>query len=83
LGDNPPPTNQTIDEIFFGIIDTLCRRYQGLTPFVVLNTPTNEVLNVWTDMILYDRNNKDQDEQNGKQKADRIEWVTSKNATWH
>ena len=82
MGGNPPPTDKTIDEIFFGIIDTLCRRYQGLTPFVVLNTPTNEVFNVWTDMILFDRENQDQNEHRN-QKTERIEWVTSKNATWH
>lgn len=77
MGDNPPPSNKTIDEIFFEMIETLCGRFIGLTPFEVLNSPTKQVFELWVDVILHDQN------KNGKQKEEQIEWVTSKNATWH
>ena len=74
MGDNPPPTNKTINEIMFDMIDTLCKRFVGLTPFEVLNAPTKQVFELWVDMIIHDSNNKDEE---------KCEWVTSKNATWH
>lgn len=77
MGDNPPPSNQTIDEILFSMINTLCERFIGLTPFEVLNSPTKQVFDLWIDVIIHDQNSK------GKQKEEKIEWVTSKNATWH
>lgn len=77
MGDNPPPSNKTIDEILFEMIDTLCGRFMGLTPFDVLNSPTKQVFELWVDVIIHDQNNKD------RQSEEKIEWVTSKNATWH
>ena len=77
MGDNPPSSNKTIGEILFGMIDTLCGRYIGLTPFEVLNSPTKQVFDLWVDVIIHDQNSK------GNQKEEKIEWVTSKNATWH
>lgn len=77
MGDNPPPNDKTIDEILFEMIDTLCGRFIGLTPFEVLNSPTKQVFELWVDVIINDQNKK------GKQKEEKIEWVTSKNATWH
>lgn len=77
MGENPPPSNKTIDEILFEMIDTLCGRFIGLTPFEVLNSPTKQVFELWVDVIINDQN------KNGKQKEERVEWVTSKNATWH
>lgn len=59
------------------MIETLCGRFIGLTPFEVLNSPTKQVFELWVDVILHDQN------KNGKQKEEQIEWVTSKNATWH
>ena len=76
MGDNPPSSNKTIDEILFGMIDTLCGRFMGLTPFEVLNTPTKQVFELWVDVIIHDQNKNDKQEE-------KIEWVTSKNATWH
>ena len=49
----------------------------GLTPFEVLNSPTKQVFDLWVDVIIHDR------EATGKQNEEKIEWVTSKNATWH
>ena len=77
MGENPPSSNKTIDEIFFEMIDTLCGRVMGLTPFEVLKSPTKQVFELWVDVIINDQN------KNGKQKEERVEWVTSKNATWH
>lgn len=77
MGENPPSSNKTIDEILFEMIDTLCGRFMGLTPFEVLNSPTKQVFELWVDVIINDQN------KNGKQKEERVEWVTSKNATWH
>ena len=77
MGDNPPSSNKTIDEILFDMVDTLCGRFMGLTPFDVLNSPTKQVFDIWVDVIIHDQNNKD------KQNEEKIEWVTSKNATWH
>lgn len=77
MGENPPSSNKTIDEILFEMIDTLCGRFMGLTPFEVLNSPTKQVFELWVDVIINDQN------KNGKQKEEKIEWVTSKNATWH
>lgn len=77
MGENPPSSNKTIDEILFEMIDTLCGRFMGLTPFEVLNSPTKQVFELWVDVIINDQN------KNGKQKEEQIEWVTSKNATWH
>jgi hypothetical protein len=77
LGDNPPPSNKTLDEILFGMIDKLCGRFIGLTPFEVLNSPTKQVFDLWIDIIIHDNNNN-KDKQN-----EQVEWVTSKNATWH
>ena len=59
------------------MVDTLCGRFMGLTPFDVLNSPTKQVFDIWVDVIIHDQNNKD------KQNEEKIEWVTSKNATWH
>lgn len=77
MGENPPSSNKTIDEILFEMIDTLCGRFMGLTPFEVLNSPTKQVFELWVDVIINDQN------KNSKQKEERVEWVTSKNATWH
>jgi hypothetical protein len=56
----------------------LCQRFIGLTPFAILNTPFDEVIEIYVDCILNDRKNKKGNKQSGG-----IEWVTSKNATWH
>lgn len=77
MGDNPPSSNKTIDEILFDMIDKLCERFMGLTPFEVLNSPTKQVFDLWVDVIIHDRN------ETGKQNEEKVEWVTSKNATWH
>lgn len=49
----------------------------GLTPFEILKTPFDEVMQIYVDCILHDKREK----QNGPREE--VEWVTSKNATWH
>lgn len=65
----------TINEIFFTIIDVLNKRFNGLSPFEILNTPTSEVLDLYVDTILNDFKEKNKSKGNT--------WVTSNNATWH
>lgn len=57
------------------ILDVLTKRFNGLSPFEILNTPTAEVLDLYVDTILYDF--KEKKKNNGDV------WVTSKNAKWH
>lgn len=58
-------------------MDLLTKRFVGLSPFEVLNTPTSEVFDLYVDCVLHDRKEKTKSKQ-----QDAI-WVTSKNATWH
>lgn len=73
-----PISKKTINESFYDIIDTLCGRFIGLTPFQVLEAETRMVYNLYTDCIIHDANNK----KKGAKKEN-AEWVTSKTATWH
>ena len=77
-GNNAPPIFKTTDQIYFEIVDCLCGRFQGLSPFEVLNTPTREVFDLYVDCIINDRK-----EQPTGSKKDQDQWVTSKTATWH
>lgn len=63
--------------MYFNIIDALCNRFIGLSPFEVLNTPIEEVFDLYVDVVLHDYKNKNKQQDNNE------EWVTSKNATWH
>lgn len=70
-----PPSFKTIDEIFFEIVEKLCERFIGLSPFEVLNTPIGEVFDLYVDVIIHDMKEK--------QGSNQDQWVTSANATWH
>ena len=61
--------------MYFTILDVLTKRFNGLSPFEILRTPTSEVLDLYVDTILNDFKEK--------QKNNNNVWVTSKNATWH
>lgn len=76
-GENgAPPVFKTVDESFFDLIDCLCGRFVGLSPFEILNRPTREVYDLYADVVIHDMREKN---GNNKQEV----WVTSKNATWH
>lgn len=49
----------------------------GLSPFEILNRPTREVYDLYVDVIIHDRREKNGGTQGGDT------WVTSENATWH
>lgn len=76
-GNGAPPVFKTTDEIFFELINTLCNRFIGLSPFEVLNRPTREVFDLYVDCIKHDRK-----KSNGGNNQQEV-WVTSKTATWH
>ena len=75
LNDTSPTTRISLNEMFFTIIDVLTKRFNGLSPFEILNTPTSEVLELYVDTILNDFKEKNKSKGNT--------WVTSSNATWH
>lgn len=76
--DAPPTSNkENINETFFNIVDVLCNRFMGLSPFEVLNTPTREVFDLYVNCIIHDKKEK------GGTKNKDVEWVTSQNANWH
>ena len=52
----------------------------ALSPFEVLNTPTQEVYDLYVDAIIHDHKQK---KTNGTKTQQQDEWITSKNATWH
>ena len=74
--DSPLPVLKSVEETFFDLVDCLCGRFVGLSPFEILNRPTREVYDLYADCIIHDRR-----EKGGGKKQD--EWVTSANATWH
>ena len=77
LNENAPSVLKTERELNFDIINTLCGRFMGLSPFEVLNAEIGEVFDLYVDCIIHDYKEKD-----GKKEQDEV-WVTSKNATWH
>lgn len=49
----------------------------ALSPFEVLNTPMDQVYDIYVNCIIHDSKEK------GLSKSREEEWVTSKTATWH
>ena len=72
---SPSTKTNTIDETFFDLVETLCGRFIGLSPFEVLNMETRDVFDLYVDVIIHDR-------KNNKGNANET-WVTSANASWH
>ena len=78
------PDNRKITyrETFYSIIETLTNKFVGLSPIDLLNAPTNEVLELWTDTII----NSNKDGKNTPTSKDEpsaeAETVYSYNATW-
>lgn len=55
------------------MIDTLCNRFLGLSPFDVMNADTRDVYDLYVDVIIHDL----------KEKQGTKKYVTSENATWY
>ena len=49
----------------------------ALSPFEVLNAPMSAVFDLYVNCIIHDKKSK------GETSNKEVEWVTSKNATWH
>lgn len=77
-----PPDNKKITyrETFFSIIETLVNKFVGLSPIDLLNAPTSEVLELWTDTIIYSK--KDGKIAPTSRDEPTEETVYSYNATW-
>jgi hypothetical protein len=76
VSSSPTSSKLTTSEILFDIMDTLCGRFMALSPFEVLNTPLEDVMDLYVDSILQKQRDK-------KGKSSEGEWVTSKTASWH
>lgn len=72
-----PSINKSNREYNFDIVDTLCGKFMGLSPFEVLNMDFSEVMSLYVDCIIHDYK-----EKNGNKEQGDV-WVTSENATWH
>lgn len=58
------------------IVDVLCQRFMGLSPYEVMNAPLDQTYALWVYCILHDSKKKQKANEN-------VEWVNSTNATWH
>ena len=79
MGNTAPSINKSTRELYFDILDVLCNRFNGLSPFEVNKTELGEVFDLYIDCIIHDQREKTNKETNNSQDV----WVTSKNATWH
>lgn len=50
----------------------------ALSPFEILNTPMNEVFDIYVNCIIHDKK-----EKGGTSDKSQDVWVTSANANWH
>lgn len=71
----PIQATRSVREGFYDIIDALCGRFMGLSPFEVMNSDIKDVYSLYVDVIIHDYKSKN--------KGEPIQWVTSKNASWH
>lgn len=76
VSSSPTSSNLTTSEILFDIVDSLCGRFMGMTPFEVMNAPLEDVMDLYVDSILHQKRDK-------KGKSSEEVWVTSKTASWH
>lgn len=79
-----PPDNENVTyrETFYSIIELLTNKFTGLSPIDLLNAPTNEVLELWTDTII-NRNKDGKPVPKSKDEpTTEAEMVYSYNATW-
>ena len=78
------PENKEITyrETFFSIIETLTNRFTGLSPIDLLNAPTSEVLELWTDVIINSKKDSSTVPKSNNSTTTEAETVYSYNATW-
>lgn len=77
LRTSPRNITGSVSESFYDVVDALCGRFQGLSPFEVMDTDMAEVYELYVAVIIHDFKEKK------KGKPEDGVWVTSKTATWH
>lgn len=78
VNDAAPSTiHKSNRELEHDILDVLCGKFMGLSPFEVLHTDLSDVLNLYVNCVIKDY------KENNKTNNRGDEWVTSKNASWH
>lgn len=70
-----PSINKTNKELEFDILSVLCDKFMGLSPFEVLNTNLEDVLDLYVNCVIHESKNKTNKEGD--------QWLTSNNASWH
>ena len=73
----------TYRETLYSIIEMLTNKFVGLSPVELLNTPTDEVLELWTDTIINSKKDGKTPRTSKDEPATEVETVYSYNATWH
>lgn len=76
MSSSPTSSKIKTSEMLFDMMDSLCGRFMGMTPFEVMNAPLEDVIDLYVDCILHEKREK-------KGKSSEGEWVTSKTASWH
>ena len=78
----PKNLNTTYRETFYSIIEMLTSKFSGLSPIDLLNAPTNEVLELWTDTIINSKKDRKSTPTSNNDPSAEVETVYSYNATW-
>ena len=78
----PDNENITYRETFYSIIEALTNRFTGLSPIDLLNAPTDEVLELWTDFIINSKKDGKPVPKSKDETTTEAEMVYSYNATW-
>ena len=78
----PDNHNPTYRETFYSIIETLTNKFTGLSPIDLLNAPTDEVLELWTDTIINSKKDRKKTPTSSESPSTEAETVYSYNATW-
>lgn len=78
------PDNRKITyrETFYSILETLTNKFVGLSPIDLLNAPTDEVLELWTDTIISSKRDGKNTPTSNDDPTTEAETVYSYNATW-
>ena len=77
LNGDAPSVNQSWREIFFVVVDYLCKRFTGLNPFEVIKKDLAEVYDLFVDSLIHDNKEKNNEKEQGDV------WLTSQTASWH
>ena len=78
LNGDTPSVNKTTRELYFDVVDVLCKRFTGLSPLEVYKAELAEVYDLYVDCIIHDSKEK---KASGNEQGD--VWVTSQTAGWH